>query len=179
MLESTIRQKHVAINQYENHIASEKTPTSMKDSFLKAIDSFKGVIEKSSTRIIDHKNEIRRNEEILIKLQNDLNKVEEMELSKSIQRGKIIGIATISAAIIGGSYLLYKRYFTEQGKKCGPIKDPSRRKKCIEDVKYGAIRMRISVMRSKISKCSDSRDVNGCKNKVNEKIRSLQAKLTR
>lgn len=96
---------------------------------------------------------------------------------KSNKSLKILAVTALVTFLIGTSFKIYKRYYTETGKKCGPIKNPEDRKKCYELVKKNSIKIRIQLLKDNIQKCNSSEDPNQCKQKLISKIKKLEGKI--
>jgi len=99
-------------------------------------------------------------------------------MDKGLMMGGGAGLAAgvVAAAIIVGSYKIYKDYLSKAARACSKHKG-LKKKECIATYKKGATQKRIGYLTSRGIKCGKSKNPDKCKAKVHKELAKLKKKL--
>jgi len=100
----------------------------------------------------------------------------EISAREKAELQKVVVVAVVVAAIIAGSYMVYKRFFSKAAKACKG-KSGGERKTCLQTFKNNAVKAQMSALNSGMGKCAKTKNPTKCKLKVQNKIKRLQSKI--
>ena len=89
-----------------------------------------------------------------------------------------IGVAALVAATIYAGYKTFQRYFSQAARACAGKKGDERAM-CVKGFKAKAIQAQMATIRQGMSSCANSKNPEKCKQTINSKLVSLQAKLAK
>jgi len=96
-----------------------------------------------------------------------------MNINKKNFCNEIIGLTALA---IYSSYKIYRKYFTEIGRKCEKSKNPNL---CYIQVRIEAIKKQIEFLKNNIRNCNKEEKPIDCKDKIERKINYLNNKLSK
>jgi fructose-specific phosphotransferase system component IIB len=180
-----------------NHFSTMKAPPKQRIKWMtRTADSYKASIKQIEDEFKSVRkplgDELRSIRDSLFKKVVPINKITAEPLKQLQSKnkntlkipiksdGSIGAVEAIAAAaiIIAAAYIIYKRFLTKAARACKGKKF-GKKNLCMNIYKKNALAVRISNMKANITKCKNSTDLNKCKEKVSQKLKSLENRLSK
>jgi hypothetical protein len=143
----------------------EKFKTRFKDMQSRGITKQSLQFEKSQLKT--------KAKEEIGKILSQINQKKKLILQ---YKGKILTTAAVLAAVVTATTYVYKNYLSAAARSC---KDKAGKEKstCMKKYRIEALRAKLGVLRSSISKCQKADDPVVCKEKINDKIKAIENQI--